>query len=224
MAISRARSAAATVIVTVLAMGASLGLSGTAWSVTKHIPHPVLRFVASPAGAELILPNPPCQITDPGCTWTLVVNEPEVKGGPLIGTAEGTTGTLSVALPPFCGVVQADAFIGPAPVLMIKGIRETVNTCQVASLPAGLTSTQTPTATTGATGGTGTKDPTGAQLPFTGIDVNELFFLGMSLVLAGTFLITTAQSRRRALRRTASIRVDDVKEGARRTGSWFFGL
>jgi hypothetical protein len=61
-------------------------------------------------------------------------------------------------------------------------------------------------------------------LPFTGADLRPFVLVGMVLILLGGFLLTTVESRRRLLRRAAAIRADQVKDGVRRTSSWFLGL
>ena len=48
-----------------------------------------------------------------------------------------------------------------------------------------------------------TDPPPTSQLPFTGIDVETLLLVGLSLVIAGLLLISTADKRRRTLRRIA---------------------
>ena len=74
------------------------------------------------------------------CTWELVVNEPFVPGQPVVGAVFGTSGVLHVSYPPFCGVIQADAFVGPPPRREV-GYQHQINTCTCPSNPQiGLTS------------------------------------------------------------------------------------
>jgi hypothetical protein len=62
------------------------------------------------------------------------------------------------------------------------------------------------------------------QLPYTGADIRPLLILGVALILLGGFLITTVESRRRLLRRATAVRMENLKQGARRTSDWFLGL
>jgi hypothetical protein len=50
-----------------------------------------------------------------------------------------------------------------------------------------------------------------------------LIILGVGLMLLGGLLLSTVESRRRMLRRAEAITLD-VKDGARKTSSWFLGL
>ena len=61
------------------------------------------------------------------------------------------------------------------------------------------------------------------SLPYTGTDVRSLVVLGTLLVLTGGVLLTSVESRRRRLVRTAAFTVDHVKDGARRSSDWFLG-
>jgi hypothetical protein len=63
-----------------------------------------------------------------------------------------------------------------------------------------------------------------AQLPFTGADLRPLVLLGTMMIILGGFLLSTVESRRRMLRRASAIKLDQVKDGARKTSSWFLGL
>ena len=62
-----------------------------------------------------------------------------------------------------------------------------------------------------------------SSLPYTGGDVAPLAYLGSLLILIGGLLLLSVESRRRALARATVVRLDKVKEGARKTGYWFFG-
>jgi hypothetical protein len=61
-------------------------------------------------------------------------------------------------------------------------------------------------------------------LPFTGADLRPLVLLGSMMIILGGFLLSTVESRRRMLRRASAIKLDQVKDGARKTSSWFLGL
>jgi hypothetical protein len=63
-----------------------------------------------------------------------------------------------------------------------------------------------------------------AQLPFTGANLKPLVILGVGLMMLGGLLLTTVESRRRLLQRAGAVRLGSVKDGARRTSSWFLGL
>ncbi len=62
-----------------------------------------------------------------------------------------------------------------------------------------------------------------SQLPYTGAPVRLLLLLGITLMLLGAVLLTSLETRRRMVRRVASVRVDDLKDGADRMSSWFLG-
>ena len=73
-----------------------------------------VRFDRSAHTARLTIPNP-CKshwknVTGE-CKWLLWGDEPDVTGHPTIGYVEGSSGTLSLAAPKFCGVVQYDALV-----------------------------------------------------------------------------------------------------------------
>lgn len=115
----------------------------------------VLLFMPAQAGADsqfaslgfndtahvvtLAVPSTPCRSDHKAiaCTWTLSVNEPDVAGQPVVGTATGTAGVLSVTYPAFCGRIQADALVGP-PQRKEVGYRHLINTCDCPS-PMGST-------------------------------------------------------------------------------------
>jgi hypothetical protein len=75
----------------------------------------VIKFWPSRNVVTLDIPSA-CPDSHPTCVWVLTVNEPETPAQTLVGTATGTSGVLTVAYPDdFCGVIQADATVGPAP-------------------------------------------------------------------------------------------------------------
>jgi hypothetical protein len=256
--------------VTMVAAGAALFSAGAAWSAPTPTRHLDLVFNDAADQVEFTIPTPPCvrQVTD--CQWMLYVNMPLLPGQPRVGFTVGTSGTLVVPYPQFCGVIQADAIRGPAPWKWRAGIRETISNCGDSSTtttttdPTTTTSTSTSTTTTststtsttvqggqaaatttttgggaagssalpftgtngGSSGGTSSGSAAhaaAAQLPFTGIDLRPLVILGIVLMILGGLLLSTVESRRRMLRRASAIGLD-VKDGARRTSSWFLGL
>jgi hypothetical protein len=56
------------------------------------------------------------------------------------------------------------------------------------------------------------------------LDPKPLLLVGSLLVLLGLILLSTVESRRRLLRRAATLRVDHLKDQARKSSSWFLGL
>jgi hypothetical protein len=92
---------AMTVVAAVLAASTTAGASG---------PGAVITFSAT--GATLQIPDPPCPATEPNCVWKFFLNEPKVSVD--VATVYGTSGTLTIDYPlNFCGIIQADAYIGP---------------------------------------------------------------------------------------------------------------
>jgi hypothetical protein len=184
---------------------------------------PVLSF--SSDRVTLTLPSKGCPHRRPDCEWMLFVNEPTT--GKLVGTATGpgtTSGSTSaeavtVALPAcFSGVVQADALIGPSPWRKVVGRKATVQTSASCTLPF--------TATNDGTGGTAGTAPAAAkltQLPFTGIDIKPLMFLGVSLTLLGLLMATDLDQRRRKERRSRSRTWSETVADAGAVVRWIFG-
>jgi len=211
--------------------------------------HAVLRFNVAAAEAVLTLPTPPCPVAEPGCVWRLIINEPKAPGAPVVGSVTGTSGVLTLPFPAYCGVIQADAQIGPVWVQR-NGIRHKIDNCVTPPTTSTTASTSTTTTSTtvvkqpvvsatsttpttsaalpftaATTAATTAKPATvaAAQLPFTGLDIRPMILVGAALVLFGGLLLTTVESRRRALRRASAIRLEHLKEGSRRTSSWFLG-
>jgi hypothetical protein len=210
-----------------LASGVTLATAGSAGAST---PRPQLKFVGVPtttATTALLKTPAACPATHPNCVWALAVNEPEITGKPGTGWVTGGSGvTLTVDLPLFCGVVQADALIGvPTADGSItwsprRGIRTTINLCgttqTTTSVPPAVNNTAQTTGLPFTSGHTdpiataaGTTAAGGSTLPFTGMDLQSLVTTGTILLVTGGLLMTTMPTRRRL---------------ARRTGSWFFGL
>lgn len=273
--------AVAVIAVVLVAFGAALVSAGAAWSAPGHPsgPHagssqPQLTYDSATQQFELQLPTPVCPKTVPDCVWMLWVNEPQMSGTPLVGAKTGSSGTLTVTVPNFCGVVQADAELGPAPWTFVKGIRRHLDSCESSTTttkvpptttttsgaapsttttttvaPTSTTTTVAPTSTTTTvapkvaaastttvalpfTGATSSSTTTvgakstapATQLPFTGADLRPLVLLGSMMIILGGFLLSTVESRRRMLRRASAIKLDQVKDGARKTSSWFLGL
>jgi hypothetical protein len=100
-------------------------------AVTHH--YPEIRFNDPGRYASLTIPTPGCR-GDQRCTWELIVNEPFVPGQPVVGAVYGTSGVLYVRYPPICGVIQADAIVGPPPKLVV-GYRHQINDCGCPTSP-----------------------------------------------------------------------------------------
>jgi hypothetical protein len=133
--------------------GATAGASATTTTqATPQFAFPVLRFDATTSTATLIIPTPPCPGGATGCEWMLYANEPALPGTPTIGSVVGTSGTLTMVMPAFCGVIQIDALIGPDWTYK-TGSKHQVDTCTTPT-----TTTTDPTTTTTST--TTTTDPT----------------------------------------------------------------
>ncbi len=269
-----------------VATGAAMVTAGTAWSAPGHAVQPrhrpahfavqprvrpahhavqprvgnkrsILRFDVAGSMAVLIIPTPPCPVSNEHCEWELIINEPKVPGEPTVGTVTGTSGVLALTFPnDFCGVIQADSLVGPAPWTLTHGIRRRIDTCGTTPTTTATTKPPTKTTTTTTTtkppkvtaasttpstsalpftmatsaspttapGQVAATTPAAAQLPFTGLDIKPLVLLGSALILFGGLLLTTVESRRRALQRAAAIRLEDVREGTRKASSWFLGL
>jgi uncharacterized membrane protein YgcG len=264
-----------------VAGGAATISAGVAGSAQSHFPYPVLRMHFDTDTVTLVIPTPACPTSDPGCVWMLYVNQP--KTGTVVGVATGTSGVLTVAFPNYCGLLQADALIGPAPWTFRHGIHRHIDNCTDPTTTtttdssttttttggnAGSTTTTTPTTTTSSStttstnppsaGGGGTSTTTSStsalpftsttaapagvaaakgggssgsgggsgsatSLPFTGSNVTQLVLLGSLLVIVGLILLSTVESRRRMMRRSAAIDMGHLKHDARRVSDWFLG-
>jgi len=243
------RAVAALALILVVS-GSAMFCAGTAWATTAPPTNPVLLFDNAAGVAKLVIPTPSCSAAIPNCHWMLYMNLPLLPHQPRVGYITGTHGVLVLPLPKFCGMIQADALVGPLsnPSTWVYkvGIRERVHTCgyptttrphstttttiapkvaATASSVPGTVAATTATAALPFTGATSTSStqPATAQLPFTGLDFKPLAIVGSTLVILGGLMLSTVESRRRMLRRATTIKLDDVKDGARRTSSWFLG-
>jgi len=258
--------------ITMVVSGATLFNAGAASATSSNAVRLVLQFNDAAKEAELIIPRPACPTAIPKCQWMLYMNLPLMPYQPRVGFVVGKHGVLVIPYPKFCGVIQADALVGPrsSPSTWVywTGKREHIGNCghpgttTTTTLPVATTTTTTdPDATTttdpatevttttappqvAATtetpkgGGTTSALPftegstttstvaklVAAQLPFTGIDLKPLGFLGSTLIIIGGLMLTTVESRRRMLRRATAARLESLKDGARQTSSWFLGL
>ncbi|MGH9078572.1 MAG: hypothetical protein ACRDYE_00560, partial [Acidimicrobiales bacterium] len=158
---------------------ASAASPGRAFSVIKFWPADNVVTVDVPSA---------CPASRPGCVWRLTVSEPESPAQTVVGTAQGTSGVLTVAYPAdFCGVLQADVSVGPAPWRKAVGHRHTIQTAAcgpvtqaTGGVPPTQNATQLPFTDVVSAGSTAADAQ--ATLPFTGLDVRPLAIAGMSLV------------------------------------------
>jgi hypothetical protein len=152
--------------------------------------------------AELTVPASDCPEANPFCEWMLFVDEPDVAGQPVVAEVTGSSGVLEVPYPPnFCGVLQADALVGPGNWVYQTGTRVTVNTCTSGSPSTAATSTfidpnsatqsSTNQVATSASVATTTSavSAKATTLPFTGVDAGPYALLGTSAFLIGLLLM-----------------------------------
>jgi hypothetical protein len=100
---------------------------GTAWGATGAPSSAAITFDDGAQQVTLQIPSPACPTTQPGCQWKFFLNEPKLSVD--VATIYGTSGTLTLAYPPdFCGVIQADAYVGP-PWVPKRGWQHTIATC-----------------------------------------------------------------------------------------------
>jgi hypothetical protein len=183
----------------------------------------VIKFWPSRNVVTLDIPSA-CPDSHPTCVWVLTVNEPETPAQTLVGTATGTSGVLTVAYPDdFCGVIQADATVGPAPWKIQFGHRAAIHTgsCNPVAARSALPFTASSPIPTLADAMAKTEP---AQLPFTGISLKPLTIVGLSLVLLGFNILTTVEERRRGMQRARStVRSNPAGVFASRVSRWFMG-
>ena len=119
----------AVVAVFLVALGATMIFSSTASASARVSWYPVIRFWNTYDVVTLAVPVR-CPPSKPShCVWYLVVNEPDIPAQTLVGEASGTSGILQVHYPSdFCGVIQADAEVGPAPLLFFVGHKMDIQT------------------------------------------------------------------------------------------------
>jgi hypothetical protein len=130
------------VFISVLALFAlSATLGGAAWSAAATSSTAQIIFDDAAQQAELIIPTPACPASQPTCEWKFFLNEPKLSVD--VATVYGTSGTLTIPYPAnFCGVIQADAYVGP-PFVPQRGFQHTIEDCT----PPTTTTTTTTTTT-----------------------------------------------------------------------------
>ncbi len=228
-------------VISLVALSVTLG--GAAWSATNAPSTAVITFDDAAHQVTLQIPSPACPTTQPDCQWKFFLNEPKLSVD--VATIYGTSGTLTLSYPPnFCGVIQADAYVGP-PWVAKRGFQHTIEDCEppttTTTVPPTTTTTEPPTTTTTteppipppisgnnveppapapapvAPIATVTPTPPLTQLPFTGKDIKPFLFGGLALVALGLALAAPSEVWRRASRRLSNM-VPTLSR--RRSGTW----
>jgi hypothetical protein len=123
----------------------SVSLGAAAWSVTGSPSTAVITFDDAAQQVTLTIPTPACPTTQPNCMWKFFLNEPKLSVD--VAIVYGTSGTLTLAYPKnFCGVIQADAYVGP-PWVAKRGFQHTIQDCSgpvTPTPPASPTTTEQP--------------------------------------------------------------------------------
>ena len=213
-------------VITLVAFSVTLG--GAAWSATNDPSTAVITFDDAAQQVTLQIPSPACPASQPDCVWKFFLNEPKLSVD--VATIYGTSGTLTLAYPPdFCGVIQADAYIGGPPWVPKRGFQHTIEDCTPPPTTTTTTTTEPPTTTTTTTtepppiSGNNTPPPAPpavnppapvvtpvaaptvaaplTQLPFTGKDIKPFLFAGLGAVAIGLGLLAPSESWRRVSRR-----------------------
>ena len=88
---------------------------GTATRASASPTSAVITFDDIARQVTLQIPDPPCDVSEPGCVWKFFLNEPKVSVDvAIVYSSPGTSGTLTIPYPPgFCDILQADAYVGP---------------------------------------------------------------------------------------------------------------
>jgi hypothetical protein len=103
--------------------GFSAIMAGTASAST----HAVITF--GETSVTLTIPTPACPTTEPTCQWKFFLNEPKTHVD--VATVYGTSGTLTLDYPAdFCGIIQADAYIGGPPWVPQRGFQYKIPSSQ----------------------------------------------------------------------------------------------
>jgi hypothetical protein len=139
----------------------SVSLGAAAWSVTGSPSTAVITFDDAAQQVTLTIPTPACPTSQPGCMWKFFLNEPKLSVD--VAIVYGTSGTLTLAYPKnFCGVIQADAYVGP-PWVAKRGFQHTIEDC---SGPVGpTTGSAASTTTTEQPGQAGATSTTPSTVP-----------------------------------------------------------
>jgi hypothetical protein len=112
-----------------------------AWGAPDSTSSAVITFDDAAQAVHLTIPTPPCPDSQPQCQWKFFLNEPKLHVD--VATVYGTVGVLSIDYPAnFCGVIQADAYVGP-PWVPKRGYQHTIADCVAATATS---STEPPSA------------------------------------------------------------------------------
>ncbi len=137
---------ASVIAMTVVAAGAA-GTAGSAWGASGSPSSAVITFDDQGQQAILQIPDPPCDTTMPNCVWKFFLNEPKLSVD--VAIVYGTSGTLTIPYPAnFCGIIQADAYVGPTdqgPWQSKRGWQHPINTSSNNCEPSTTTTTTTTT-------------------------------------------------------------------------------
>jgi len=207
----------------------SVTLGGAAWSAADSSSTAVITFDDAAQQVQLTIPTPACPTSQPDCQWKFFLNEPKLSVD--VATIYGTSGVLTLDYPKdFCGVIQADAYVGP-PFVAKRGFQHTIEDCEPPTTTTTTSTTVAPTTTTTTnvppappvpppTSGSNIQPPapppaalpftaptttsTAAapltQLPFTGKNIKPILFAGLTLVALGLALLAPSRFWRRASR------------------------
>jgi hypothetical protein len=111
-----------------------------AWSAPDNPFSAVITFDDAAQAVQLTIPTPACPASQPQCEWRFFLNEPKLHVD--VATVYGTSGILTIDYPSnFCGVIQADAYVGP-PWVAKRGYQHTIEDCAAVTT----TSTEPPSA------------------------------------------------------------------------------
>jgi hypothetical protein len=238
---------------TFVALGSTLVIQGTAGADVPIAHYPAIRLWNRYEVATLSLPSKvPCPRSQPDCKWKLTVYETVASSHTVVGSVVGDAGTLTVTYPQyFCGVLIAEAFVGPGPYILQREIQQSADTGGACGAGTGANATtvgSTTAATTVAVahGAVIRTYPQGTPvvvaaaaahprrvtyvvgrtrvLAFTGADIKPVAFAGGFLMLLGFLILTTLEQRRRAMRRMAhAVRTSEASGHATRITRWFMG-
>lgn len=140
----------AVVAATLIALGSMLVVVGSASASTPIGHFPTIRFWNTYNVVTMDVPARAwCPKSEPFCEWQLFVDEPDIPSQTVVGTATGTSGILTVNYPKdFCGVIQADAIVGPSPWLFQYGRKHAIKTGTMCGGHPTTTTTRPPPTTT----------------------------------------------------------------------------
>jgi hypothetical protein len=117
----------------------------------------VITFDDAAQVVHLTIPTHACPESEPQCEWKFFLNEPKLHID--VATVYGTSGTLTIDYPSnFCGVIQADAYVGP-PWVAKRGYQHSIADCTA------VTTSPTVPPSAGATNEPPTTAPTEASTP-----------------------------------------------------------